>query len=207
VNNGKQLSQFKTIKSTSLEPLPSINYHIIRDTDLRKKLNELGIPNSGNKIQLQKRHTHWREVWNANVDSSNPRSKRELLQDLDQWEKSQGARAQVVVDTIMQKEFDRDGYSNSHQNHFKDLVAQARASAKANKATEANAPPPLTAAKALPTQPASLATSSVSSGHQANGEAERHASASNGEASDSACQWPPAGIQDTGQTGKTGRID
>ncbi|KAI9851862.1 MAG: E3 ubiquitin-protein ligase rad18 [Thelocarpon superellum] len=138
---------------------------------LRKKLAELGIRNTGSKSQLEKRHTEWVNIWNANCDSERPRSRRELIQDLDGWERSQGSLVPGGLafnggggtggggngaggsgggggggnglgsgnnsnghgsnginrgNSVMEKTFDGSAWAKSHQDDFRDLIAQAR---------------------------------------------------------------------------------
>ena len=97
---------------------------------MRKKFRELGIPDWGPRQLMQKRHTEWMNLWNANCDSRNPKSKRELLRELDIWEKTQGGLATgsslVEKNTVMAKDFDAAGWSANHNNDFKRLIANAR---------------------------------------------------------------------------------
>ncbi|CAG8654509.1 9963_t:CDS:1, partial [Scutellospora calospora] len=67
-----------------------------------------------------------------------PRTKRELLQDLDTWERTQGGRAPVTNQGygIMRKDFDGDGWANKNKVDFARLIADA----KRKKATAAAAP-------------------------------------------------------------------
>ena len=85
---------------------------------------------------MVRRHTEWRNLVNANCDASNPKSKRDLLQILKDWEKAQGT---VTVNgtarstkgsSVMEKDFNRDAWSTSHVSDFRGLIAQARAKAK-----------------------------------------------------------------------------
>ncbi len=78
---------------------------------------------------LEKRHTEWVNLWNANCDSAHPRSKREVLQDLDLWERSQGSLAPVSArpgHDVMKKDFDRPGWAADHHDDFRALIANAR---------------------------------------------------------------------------------
>jgi len=109
------------------ERLPTINYSVLNDNALRKKLKELGIPNHGSKDSMRKRHTEWMNLWNANCDSRNPVSKSKLLHDLDIWERTLGRQADRGSTGVMIKDFDRQGYAKSNKNNFDDLIAQARA--------------------------------------------------------------------------------
>ncbi|KAL1851286.1 E3 ubiquitin-protein ligase rad18 [Paecilomyces lecythidis] len=112
------------------ERLPHLNYSILKEGVLRKKLRDMGIPDWGPKPLLQKRHTEWMNLWNSNCDSKVPKSKRELLRELDIWEKTQGgqapASAAVGTNSIMRKDFDAAAWSSNHDDDFKRLIANAR---------------------------------------------------------------------------------
>ena len=129
-----------------MKPLPTITYHLLSETQLRKKMGELGISAAGPKQTMVRRHTEWRNLVNANCDSSSPKSKRELLQDLRDWERAQGGGKTNgtwkpnKTSTVMEKDFDRSAWSQSHGNDFRDLIAQARS--KAKKVAENDRPQP-----------------------------------------------------------------
>lgn len=112
------------------ERLPAINYSILKEGVLRKKLKDLGIPNWGPRQLLQRRHTEWMNLWNANCDSKSPKSKWVLLRELDSWERTQGGSANPPShdpnNTIMEKTFDKAAWSTSHDNDFKRLIENAR---------------------------------------------------------------------------------
>ena len=115
-----------------MERLPSLSYSIMNENTLRKKISSIGIPSWGSKQLLIRRHTEWVNIWNANCDSSNPRSKRELLRDLDIWERTQGGNASnaqgpaSIGGTIMAKDFDSSAWSTAHEDDYQRLIAQAR---------------------------------------------------------------------------------
>ena len=114
--------------------LPQINYSLLKDNALRKKLAELGIPNTGPKALLMRRHTEWVNLVNANCDSRSPRAKRDLLHDLDVWDKTQGRQTPngptTNTSTIMHKDFDGAAWATSHDSDYRRLVAEARAKNK-----------------------------------------------------------------------------
>ncbi|KAJ5356810.1 Zinc finger RING-type [Penicillium concentricum] len=125
-----------TLPSKQPERLPAINYSILRDNSLRKKLRDLGIPDWGQKQLLQRRHTEWMNLWNANCDSKQPKPKRVLLQELDVWERTQGGHAAVpsaftTSNNVMRKDFDANEWSNNHDDDFKRLIANARKKSEA----------------------------------------------------------------------------
>jgi len=111
--------------------LPQISYGLMKDQALRKKLAELGIQNTGPRLLLTKRHTEWVNLVNSNYDSSRPRSKRELLGELDTWERSQGRNilnglGGVETNSVMRKDFDGAAWAVSHGTDFQQLIARAR---------------------------------------------------------------------------------
>ncbi|KAI2614211.1 DNA repair protein rad18 [Hypoxylon fragiforme] len=116
----------------TLERLPAINYSMLREQLLRKKLVELGIPTGGSRQMLEKRHKEWTTIWNANCDSLQPRRKAELLQDLDIWERTVGTRAPTSSRAlsagalIKDKDFDGKAWAAKHTLSFKDLINSAQ---------------------------------------------------------------------------------
>ncbi|KAK6431890.1 E3 ubiquitin-protein ligase rad18 [Oleoguttula sp. CCFEE 5521] len=104
------------------------NYSMLNDIAMRKKLKEFGLSSAGVKQLMIRRYTEWVNLWNANCDSSSPRSKRELMHDLDTWERTQGGKAHtpVVANSVMKKDFDGAGWANSNKDDFSRLIADAR---------------------------------------------------------------------------------
>lgn len=100
----------------------------MKEGALRKKLQELGIPNWGNKDLMRRRHIEWLNIYNSNCDADERarRPKRQLLKELEEWETTQGGRADVKESKVMRKDFDGSGYAKSHKTDFDDLIAQAR---------------------------------------------------------------------------------
>ena len=124
-----------------MERLPQISYGLMKDTALRKKLADLGIPSGGPRPLLIKRHTEWVNLVNSNCDSSRPRTKRELLSELDTWERSQGRNilnglGGNETNSVMRKDFDSAAWASSHNNDFQHLIAKARQKVKAKSAEE-----------------------------------------------------------------------
>ncbi|KAK4984632.1 E3 ubiquitin-protein ligase rad18 [Elasticomyces elasticus] len=116
-----------------LERLPEMNYSLLKDNALRKKLQELGIPAWGSKGLMMKRHIEWINLWNSNCDSSRPRPKRELLHDLEVWERTQGGRVPDGVingagggSSVMKKDFDGAEWAASNRDDFKKLIEEAK---------------------------------------------------------------------------------
>jgi E3 ubiquitin-protein ligase RAD18 len=108
--------------------LSQLNYAMLKDGALRKKLQEIGIPNWGSKDLMKRRHIEWLNIHNSNCDAHDSvrKSKKLLLQELDEWENTQGGKAHSKDDRIMRKDFDANGHARSHKSDFDDLIARAR---------------------------------------------------------------------------------
>ncbi|KAJ5083548.1 Zinc finger RING-type [Penicillium angulare] len=116
--------------SNQIGRLPTLNYDLMRDPQLRKKFKELGIPGDGPRDLLKRRHTEWINLWNANCDSESPKTRSQLLRELKIWEDTQGGASTVTSfserNTITSKEFDAAGWSADHKSDFERLIASAR---------------------------------------------------------------------------------
>ncbi|KAF8241330.1 DNA repair protein rad18 [Wilcoxina mikolae CBS 423.85] len=110
-----------------LEPLPKLTYSFLSERQLRQKLRELGVPDSGSKRILQQRHTEWMNLWNANVDSLHPQSKRELLNALDMWEKAHVKPSNNKTKTVGWSD---EAWSVGHRHDFSDLIERAKRNVK-----------------------------------------------------------------------------
>jgi E3 ubiquitin-protein ligase RAD18 len=103
-----------------------LNYSMLTDSALAKKLKQGGVPNWGAKQLMTNRHREWVNIWNANCDSTQPRTTRDLLRELDVWERTQGGRAPTANSSLMRKDFDGDAHSKLHCEDFSRLIADAR---------------------------------------------------------------------------------
>jgi E3 ubiquitin-protein ligase RAD18 len=70
-------------------------------------------------------------LWNANCDAKNPKSKDELRRDLDIWERTQGGAAPQSgissgPNAVMAKTFDAAAWSANHDDDFRRLIENAR---------------------------------------------------------------------------------
>jgi E3 ubiquitin-protein ligase RAD18 len=77
---------------------------------------------------MRRRHIEWLNIHNSNCDADERvrRPKRQLLRELEEWENTQGGKADVKESKFMRKDFDGTGYAKSHKSDFDDLIAQAR---------------------------------------------------------------------------------
>lgn len=118
--------------SRNPDRLPQLSYSLFKDSALRKKLQDLGISAQGSRPLLERRHTEWVTLWNANCDASRPRKKIDLLHELDVWERTQGVRVPSSnsginpANQILHKEFDGAGWAAKHDLSFQNLIASAR---------------------------------------------------------------------------------
>lgn len=106
-----------------------LSYGMLKENALSKKLKEQGIPNFGSKQLMINRHKEWVNIWNANCDANHPRSRRELLHDLDIWERTQGGKApqgNVLSGSVMRKDFDGASHAKRHHDDFSRLIADAK---------------------------------------------------------------------------------
>ncbi|KAK9451207.1 uncharacterized protein V1518DRAFT_412841 [Limtongia smithiae] len=105
--------------------LPKLQYGIITEAKLRRTLADLGIPSQGNKQQLQRRHTEWVSIWNANADVAAVarKTKTTLLRELAEWESSLNRfeEHKPVIEGDDLKE-----WGKLHAGSYQDLIAQAR---------------------------------------------------------------------------------
>ena len=119
--------------TTKPKPLPDriseLNYSLLNEKALRKKLTELGIPITGTKSLLARRHTEWVNLWNANVDAGAPKTKRELLDELRKWDRSIGREPEKYMagSEFMKKDFDAQAWSSGNKDEFSRLIEMARA--------------------------------------------------------------------------------
>ncbi len=111
---------------------------MMNEKALRKKLQEIGIPNWGSKDLMKRRHIEWLNIYNSNCDADDSarKSKKQLLRELDEWEQTQGGRAENKESKVMRKDFDGDGHARSHKSNFDELIAQARKLRNTKKASD-----------------------------------------------------------------------
>ncbi|KAI1822273.1 DNA repair protein rad18 [Xylaria intraflava] len=133
--------------------LPTLNYSMIKEAQLRRELADLGLSTSGNRAMLERRHREWVMIWNANCDSQHPRRRADLLQDLDVWERTLGSRAPAgsraanMGTQIRDKDFNSAAWATKHDSSYRDLIANARRT-RAQTRAEPGGPPDVSGADA-----------------------------------------------------------
>lgn len=134
VTGSNTFDQIYRQQPKSLDRLPALNYSVLRDNALRKKLSELGISTQGPRTLLEKRHKEWITLWNANCDAARPKKRSELQHDLDIWERTQGGRLPMGrmmtqhTPMVKDKDFDAAAWAAKHEDSYKELIASARQS-------------------------------------------------------------------------------
>ena len=134
-----QMSAARAMPDFKPQPLPTISYNLLKDKALRDKLHALGIPSHGAKPLMERRHREWTTLWNANLDATHPKSRRELLKQLDEWERTQAypaAQRGPKENQVANKEFDGKRWANQHANEFDSLVEKARKQVAERRAKE-----------------------------------------------------------------------
>ncbi|KAF7579048.1 RAD18, RING-finger-containing E3 ubiquitin ligase [Pyrenophora tritici-repentis] len=131
----------KTQKDASPPPPPTrlsqFNYAMLKENALRKKLQEAGIPSWGSKDLMKRRHIEWLNIHNSNCDAEDNmrKNKKQLLRELEEWERTQGGRAETKESKIMKKDFDGQSYAKSNKSEFDLLIARARQKRETPKTT------------------------------------------------------------------------
>ncbi|RUP48540.1 hypothetical protein BC936DRAFT_144427 [Jimgerdemannia flammicorona] len=64
-----------------------IVYNMYKELALRKLMRDLGLPEHGDRNLLQERHREYINIYNSNLDSLLPKDLREMLRELDAWER------------------------------------------------------------------------------------------------------------------------
>ncbi|KAL5627910.1 hypothetical protein BROUX41_002658 [Berkeleyomyces rouxiae] len=143
------------------ERLPVLNYSMLKDAALRRKLADLGLSAQGSRALQISRHREWTTLWNANCDAARPKRKQDLMRDLDQWERvianpkpAMALRGAAAPVNIKEKDFDTSSWAVKHEMSFKDLIANARKSRAHAKGTQGDDAAPTSSAAAPASAPA-----------------------------------------------------
>ncbi|KAF9195891.1 E3 ubiquitin-protein ligase rad18 [Haplosporangium sp. Z 11] len=126
------------LKQAYPEPkrIPKLTYSVLNDKQLRKKLQELGLPSHGDKQLMQKRHAEYVTIYNANCDSTRPQTTAQLMKAMDAWERSYEMDMQA-------KEAQRKAQEKQqriHQEHQRQMAQHAAAAGTANSSDASSSP-------------------------------------------------------------------
>ncbi|XP_033645303.1 E3 ubiquitin-protein ligase RAD18-like [Asterias rubens] len=126
------------------KPIPPMLWKLVPEKDIRKKLKENNLSTKGKRYDLVKRLDEFILMYNAQCDSSNPKSGLEIAKEVERLEqlKSQPKeRKEVLVhklkikDGLTEEELQtsQKEYMTAHKNQFGKLIAQARERMKKSK--------------------------------------------------------------------------
>ncbi|CAG8545953.1 1231_t:CDS:2 [Paraglomus occultum] len=115
---------------------PKRVYSIMKDHKLRELLKEEGLPTYGVRQQLIRRHAEYVNLYNANVDSAEPKSETELRQILRDWERTQRTdQFRKDASRIWRQSIDSQEYHSKYRDQFAKLIEQAQKSRNTSNAS------------------------------------------------------------------------
>nr|CAD7409826.1 unnamed protein product [Timema poppensis] len=76
-------------KTEKRQPLPKLVYHLMKESDLKKQLKQLGLSTQGDRKILENRHQRFTVLYNSECDSLRPCPVAELVQQLEREEKEE----------------------------------------------------------------------------------------------------------------------
>lgn len=98
-------------------------YNLRSDRELRKLLDDAGLPTTGDREKMIERHRQWVNIWNANLDSTKARrSAAQLRKDLAAWERTRASAKDHSAHVDKQKAT----WVKSNKEQFDDLIAKAK---------------------------------------------------------------------------------
>uniref|UniRef100_V5F067 SAP domain-containing protein n=2 Tax=Kalmanozyma brasiliensis (strain GHG001) TaxID=1365824 RepID=V5F067_KALBG len=105
-------------------------YNLKSERDLRKLLDDAGLPTSGDREKLVERHRQWINIWNANLDSTKARrSAAQLRKDLAAWERTKTSAKDHSAHVDRQK----TTWVKTNKSQFDDLIQKAKMGASKDK--------------------------------------------------------------------------
>ena len=105
-------------------------YNLRSERELRKLLDEAGLPTSGDREKMVERHRQWINIWNANLDSTKARrSAAQLRRDIIAWERTKAS----AKDHHTHVDRQRTTWVKSNKSQFDDLIQKAKLGALKDK--------------------------------------------------------------------------
>ncbi|CAG8752833.1 30207_t:CDS:2 [Gigaspora margarita] len=98
-----------------MDKKPKVVYALLKDKALKEELRKEGLSSYGTREELIRRHAHYLNLWNSNVDATKRKDKFELIKEMVRWEKAQ-----------------RSGEMKYHD-QFAELIKQAKKGQKLEK--------------------------------------------------------------------------
>ncbi|KAF9653854.1 hypothetical protein BDM02DRAFT_1100456 [Thelephora ganbajun] len=102
--------------------LPKLNYHTMKEKQIRELLSQAELSTAGDKNALTARHQQWTILYNSNQDrsASQRQDLERIRKELKKWE-AEGKARKVDID-------DTDEYQRLHKQDFIELIERARRS-------------------------------------------------------------------------------
>ncbi|KAI5899301.1 uncharacterized protein SCHCODRAFT_02482875 [Schizophyllum commune H4-8] len=121
--SGKSRGKHK--EDDNAAPLPKVSYDTLKDKKIRELLADEKLPTTGDRATCVERHKKWVMIYNGNLDrsASNRKSRAQLQKELKNWEetiKPKSSKKPAVENA--------EAYVRNHNDDFRRLVEQARAS-------------------------------------------------------------------------------
>ncbi|XP_063071411.1 E3 ubiquitin-protein ligase RAD18 isoform X2 [Engraulis encrasicolus] len=125
------------------KPMAKVVYNLLSVAELKKRLKACELSTHGSKDQMVKRHQEFLVIYNAECDSLQPRSAKDIAKEVEANEKM---RAQLEKTTKATMVFRKDqteeeieavhsSYRKQHSSEFSRLVAQVRGRMRSSKTT------------------------------------------------------------------------
>ncbi|CAB4440552.1 unnamed protein product [Rhizophagus irregularis] len=123
INDNENKNSIKLFKK------PKMAYSVLNDRKLKNLLKDEGLLTHGTKNEMIARHSYFINLYNANVDATNPKSKGDLLREVKKWEKAQQSNeaknANLIKKSLTNPE-EINFYAHKYREHYAELIQQAR---------------------------------------------------------------------------------
>ncbi|KAI8898399.1 hypothetical protein BC833DRAFT_590016 [Globomyces pollinis-pini] len=120
-----------SVKKSTQDYKPTIAYHLYKDNKIRALLQNEALSSYGDRSSLIKRHSQWIMMFNANCDSSQPKSLKELRSDLNDWEQLNATRTTQPQNSNheLTKEYQNSitNHLFKYKEHFEELIEEIKA--------------------------------------------------------------------------------
>lgn len=138
----REISKDKPIKPKSKrKPLPKLVLSLMKESEIRKKLKELGLSHGGDRKTMELRLQRYTTIYNAECDKEDPRSVAELIKQCEEEENVEKKVNKLVfpklqinrntaVDII---EEERKKYLEINKSGFENLISKIRSTEKVQK--------------------------------------------------------------------------
>ncbi|KAJ3414185.1 E3 ubiquitin-protein ligase rad18 [Chytridiales sp. JEL 0842] len=134
------------------KPKASVPYDSYKPEQLRKLLREDGLRSTGDKALLKRRHREWVLIYNANLDTLEPKSDSYLRKEMDKWEALHGegrdgrpvaaAAHSAGHELTPESEQAAIAHKERYQSEFSEMIEQLRKRRKIKASSDETVPNP-----------------------------------------------------------------